>query len=459
MLVSFSVSNFRSFGEEVTLNMVASKRLAADHPNHVIQLPDGRHLLRVAVLYGANAAGKSNLIKAMRFAQSVIDDSSFRSATPFKFDRRISEQPSSFEFRFLIDENIFVYGFDVKRKHIVSEWLSVLKGNDDHLIFERNFHGKTSIEKKTVNRFFSSYDERMDSTLDILCRIELNPDQLFLNRASSIPESAQGKTLSSIIQWLKTDLVTSGPEFENSCQTLDRLDSDETFRKFCTKFLSNVGTGVIDLEVVKGSRTATDFEREYAARYSEYLHGWNCSGYSDARLDPDNPDSVVTRTLLSTHLRDGDETTLAFSEESDGTQHLLELMEFIFPSKSHTRTVVIDELDRSLHPLICWEFIHFFSESCPGARRQLIVTTHEAHLLDQDLLRRDEYWFVEKDPKHQSHLVSLSDFKIRNDLKVQKGYLHGRFGAIPIIGGMDSLERLLNCENPEEVDAAQETSS
>ena len=106
--------------------------------------------------------------------------------------------------------------------------------------------------------------------------------------------------------------------------------------------------------------------------------------------------------------------------------------------------VVLDELDRSLHPLICWEFIRFFSESCPGTHKQLIVTTHEAHLLNQDLLRRDEYWFVEKDVQQQSQLVPLSGFSIRNDLQVAKGYLNGRFGAIPMIGPMDSLEKLLS---------------
>ena len=95
--------------------------------------------------------------------------------------------------------------------------------------------------------------------------------------------------------------------------------------------------------------------------------------------------------------------------------------------------------------MLCWEFIRFFSDSCPGACKQLIVTTHEAHLLNQELLRRDEYWFVEKDANQQSHLVPLSEFSIRNDLQLQKGYLQGRFGAIPVIGSMDELQRLLEC--------------
>ena len=109
-----------------------------------------------------------------------------------------------------------------------------------------------------------------------------------------------------------------------------------------------------------------------------------------------------------------------------------------------TKVFVIDELDRSLHPLICWEFIRLFSETATGARKQLIVTTHEAHLLNQELLRRDEYWFVEKGPDQQSRLVPLSEYKIRNDLQIEKSYLQGRFGAIPVIGSMAEIENLLD---------------
>jgi AAA15 family ATPase/GTPase len=104
--------------------------------------------------------------------------------------------------------------------------------------------------------------------------------------------------------------------------------------------------------------------------------------------------------------------------------------------------------------------VRFFSESCEGARRQLIVTTHEAHLLNQELLRRDEYWFVEKDERTQeTRLVPLTDFRIRNDLKLERGYMMGRFGAIPIICGMRELEALLECTESENANAAETTPS
>ena len=111
---------------------------------------------------------------------------------------------------------------------------------------------------------------------------------------------------------------------------------------------------------------------------------------------------------------------------------------------------VIDELDRSLHPLLAHAFLKFFVESCPGQCQQLIVTTHETHLLDLDLLRRDEIWFVEKDARQQSHLYSLSGLHVRKDLRIEKSYLQGRFGAVPFVGGMEKLRELVECKTGSE---------
>jgi len=111
----------------------------------------------------------------------------------------------------------------------------------------------------------------------------------------------------------------------------------------------------------------------------------------------------------------------------------------------HTRSkvYVIDEFERSLHPLLAYAFLRFFVDGCSGSSQQLIVTTHETYLLDQELLRRDEIWFTEKDAEHQSHLYSLTDMKVRKDLRIEKSYLQGRFGAIPFVGGMEKLKQFL----------------
>ena len=465
MLVSFSVSNFRSFGDEVTLDMVASNKLT-DHPLHIVPIGHtSKHVVRSAMLYGPNAAGKSNLIKAMDYAQQVIrsrNQNYFPYPDSFRFDGANTRKPSSFEFRFLVGEEVFTYGFDAGRSGIESEWLTVLRGERDHIIFERNSEGHTSIGDSPQSIF--SHDEKMSNTLDILCKLPIRRTQLFLNRALSLPDETLGETLNGVIKWLTEDLIIleAGPR---ACDMLDRLYGDSKFKSFAERFLCNVDTGICELGFLEQRRDCDDREREYLrhmeSTVSPYASYGGCSGDTDERLDPDDSSKVIVRQLVSLH-RSADGKSryaLPFSDESDGTQQLLHYLPVLHPAPGRSRVVVIDELDRSLHPKLCWELVRFFSESCPGAQRQMIVTTHEAHLLDQELLRRDEYWLVEKDSTGQSRLTPLTEFKIRNDLNLRKGYLQGRFDALPIIGDITSLAEWLGCTTKEAEHAQEESAS
>lgn len=464
MLVSFSVSNFRSFGDEETLNMIASNKLS-DHPSHRIDLPGtDKAILRSAVIYGANAAGKSNLVRAMSFAQQYIVRGSERpiAAEPFRFGRDEIGKASSFEFRFLIGDHVFAYGFDVTQKSVESEWLTVRVRDDDVVIFERDNTGATRIGDG-AQRVFSA-DPIMKSTLDDLHRIPLRGHQLFLSRAKSIPDESQGETLRSVIRWLTQDLVILRPDHQ-TFDIVDQLASDGEFCQFAAKFLRNVGTGVCGLRVEEQEREANDWERSVIQRsgtsnqsLSRFRFGFGRDD-TDIRAKDDDPNQVVVRRLLADHDSVTDDMSLPFGEESDGTRQLLHFIPFLAAASDASKVVVIDELDRSLHPLICWEFIRFFSETSLLSRKQLIVTTHEAHLLNQELLRRDEYWFVEKDTKQQSRLVPLSEFKARKDLQLERGYLQGRFGAIPMIGSMSELENLLKAQQQERLNATQDTAT
>ena len=459
MLVSFSVSNFRSFGDEETLNMVASNKLT-EHPNHLVPIPGtGKSVLRTALLYGANAAGKSNLVRAMRFAQRMIETQGeeIRGVDSFRFDAESATPPSSFEFRFLISGRVFVYGFDITSKRICGEWLSVVKGDDELVVFERDEADNARIESKTRSLLA---DELTFTTLEKLISLPLRPDQLLLNRAIGIglPDSVQGPTLSAVIRWLTRNLVILNPDHRES-DILDRLDDDDNFCTFAGRFLEGVGTGVGKLKLEKTERDASDYERRLL-KDGGSLKRTGRSRESDVVPMVDGSNRVISRRLIAEHPLPSGSGRLSFSEESDGTRQLLHLMPVLDSPPDEGRVVVIDELDRSLHPLICWEFLRFFSETTPGEHKQLIVTTHEAHLLNQDLLRRDEYWFVEKDAKQQSRLVSLSDFKVRNDLQVEKGYLQGRFGAIPVIGSMTALEQLLQARSTGDIaNASQKATS
>ena len=438
MLISFSVGNFRSFDDEQTLDMVASNKLD-DHPEHLVPIPNtSKSVLRTAVFYGANAAGKSNFVRAMLLAQkTIIDPSSSPPAEPFKFQHDASTKPSSFEFRFMIGSRVFVYGFDILRKKIITEWFCVKKGEADAIVYERDQEGDTTVGPKVKDLF--PEDKTVVAVLTALAELKLRSDQLMLNRIISLPESVQGQVLGSIVHWFTEELLILKADYR-STDLLDRLADDPTLSSFATEFLNSVGTGIGGLRLVEAEREGTEFELRSLSKNFKF------PGIDrDIRLKSDDSSKVIERRLFAQHPGKDGPGELPFSEESDGTQQLIHLMPVLkFPS-SMAKVIVIDELDRSLHPLLCWEFIRFFSETCPGERKQLIVTTHEAHLLNQNLLRRDEYWFVEKDIHQKSKLVSLSDFKVRNDLAIEKGYLQGRFSGVPVIGSMEHLEELLNC--------------
>lgn len=447
MLVSFSVANFRSFGDEVTLKMVASNKLT-NHPSHRVALANtGHDVLRSAVIYGANAAGKSNLVKAMQLAQTLICAGDAKpSISPFRFRRTVETEPSSFEFQFLADGIVYTYGFDVRDNTFSAEWLSAGKTGDDSPVFDRGERGLVVVHGSGARIL----DRNSVDTLTALASLPLRKDQLLLNRASALPETALGTSLGSIINWFSNSLVVL-PANSRSPDLFKRLYEDIRFRKFCARFLDNIGTGVGNLDFVVTSREANEIERNYVSRYPQRMpRHWSGADDTEVVPSPDNPGVLEIRKLFAQHRVSPRMYSLPFAEESDGTRAILNLMPILAGKADDSHVFVIDELDRSLHPLICWEFIRFFSESCPGAHRQLIVTTHEAHLLNQDLLRRDEYWFAEKDRYQQTKLISLNKFKIRQDLKVEKGYLAGRFGAIPVIGGMHEIENLLECEEGEE---------
>jgi len=436
MLVSFSVSNFRSVGEEQTLNLVASAKVT-DHRNHLVPIGStGQSVVRAAVIYGANAAGKSNLVRAMKLAQKMILQGA-RLLTPparFRFDKDFQSKPTSFEFRFLTIGRVFTYGFDTAVRDIQAEWLTVLDKGEDQVVFERDKAGKTHLGSQIASLF--PHDKQLRNLLTALEVLPLTSTQLLLNRVTTLPNEALGETLKAIVGWLTKQLLILLPDHRSS-DLLDRLYEDSEFRKLAENFLGAVGTGVGGLAF---ETEEVDLEGP-RARIGPVR---NARRLNDVKQKADDPARGIRRQVLAIHPGSDSLTRLPFGEESDGTIQLLHLMPVLASAPKETKVVVIDELDRSLHPLLCWEFIRLFSETAPGAHKQLIVTTHEAHLLNQDLLRRDEYWFVEKDKRQQTQLASLSDFKVRNDLKIEKGYLQGRFGAIPFIGSMIEIEKLLN---------------
>lgn len=459
MLVSFSVSNFRSFGEEVTLNMVASGRYQ-DHRAHVMPLPGvDRSVVRTAVIYGANAAGKSNLIKAMDYAQKWILGQSdrVRPVDAYAFQADARDRPTSFEFRFVAAGKIFAYGFDVLRQSIQGEWLALVNDEDDEVIFERDAQGHSTVNEAVLRKRFPN-DTKILDVLTSLSKNDLNDTQLFLESVREVRAVSQGATMAAVVQWLTRTLVVIPMEQAHE-SILRRLSRDPEYLYFAEALLGNVGTGIHRLQIEERNLR---IPKEMEGSFDDLARHVSEDPDADTfySRNPQTPDRFVARSLMAYHMRKGKDYKLPMSDESDGTRRLLALAPLLTAGDKEARVFVIDELDRSLHPLLCWQFLRLFADTMPGAHRQLVVTTHEAHLLNQELLRRDEYWFMEKDETQQSRLVPLSDYQnVRKDLQLEKGYLNGRFGAVPIIGRVDDIEALLALPGKDSVSDAAETTS
>ncbi len=443
MIISFTVSNFRSFSDETTFSMVASKRFQGHHESHLVPIPDSdEHLLKVGVIYGANGAGKSNLFRALAYMRKMVVRGPGRDAQtgrePFRLGA-VAKAPSLFDVTFLLNKKVYRYGFKVDDERITEEWLVEVKGNRERALFERvtSSTGVVTIE--------SSFLKKLGDKHAALATVGGPKNQTFLYTLRSTLEfSEMDPTLKFIISWFMYDLTLIAPTapFRSLGGYMLRKDS---FREFASRFLQAASTGVDRLEIEQEAISEEKVRKLLPERTAAQLisgsipHAQTRDG-SDIVRDPDNTGKYILLNIKAKHdAPNGHSIGFDLTEESDGTQRLLNLVPVLERLREESGIFFIDEIDRSMHPQLVWKFIEFFLKSCSGVHRQLLVTTHESNLLDLELLRRDEIWFAEKNQEGASQLYSLADFKVRKDLSIQKHYLQGRFGAIPFLGDIDRL--------------------
>ena len=449
MIVSFSVSNFRSFSPEETFSLAASNRLATSHIDHTVPIPDSSDkVLRVAVLYGANGAGKSNLFKALRYLKSVAlqlrKKNSGTGRQVFRFGNGTSA-PSTFDLQFIVKDKLYRFGFKVDDQRITEEWLVRVVGGREKTVYERvtDGAGKVTIEAPG----FAAVGEKLNA----LATVGGPQNQSFLATVHlTLNTSDIGEELGEILAWFK--------------ESLHLIEPNSSYRALGHSFIKNPDLVQFAGDFLKSSSTGVDHL---------YLRKTEIFEDELRRLLPEGVVSKVLKDLVEGedhtalfNLRDGREllverkggkryygiaiqaahkdqaenvVALDLTDESDGTRRLLNLIPALHHLRKNGGIFFIDEIDRSLHPILVWKFLDFFLKSCAGVQGQIIVTTHESNLLDLDLLRRDEIWFAEKDQEAATRLYSMTDFKVRNDLEIRKHYLHGRFGAVPFLGDLDRL--------------------
>ncbi|HBY63344.1 MAG TPA: hypothetical protein DEH78_26270 [Solibacterales bacterium] len=437
MIVSFSVSNYRSFHQEETLSLVASKRLES-HPGHVSPIPaSDQGVLRAAVLYGANGAGKSNLFKALHFMKSLAVRVPSNPVGARRDVFRLSDgsAPTVLDLQFIANGQLYRYGVELDDRFVRGEWLFRLNRGRELRVFERETAESGSVTVRHVWR---------KDKLRALATVGGPPHQTFLSSVcANLQKPDMDPHLRATADWFAKhlQLIPPGATF-SGLPTV--LEGDTPFREFAASFLRAGATGLEDLAVEAADFDWQEFERivpEVVKRLSEQPQSSQES--TELLTVDDGVDFHVAAgarrckriMVKGVHLNAaGRPVKFPLTEESDGTIRLLNLV----PALHRPAVYFIDEIDRSLHPILAREFLSYFLRHSP-AESQCLTTTHESGLLDQDLLRRDEIWFAEKDSGGATHLYSLLDFNVRNDLEIRKHYLQGRFGAVPFTAPLENL--------------------
>lgn len=438
MLVQFAVENFMSFRDKAVFSLRALEGAPASQAYVDNQ---GLRLLRCAAIYGANASGKSNLVRALSFCQQL-----FLSGTksnqripvkPFRLDPERNRGPSQFEFELLLSGTMYSYGFRIDAKTVLEEWLfQTPSGHDEELVFERRFEG---VNPERAEFEFGPVFRNDTNRLQFVGFVGegTRRNQLFLHEAveRNVVE------LEPVLNWFRGGLKLIGPETEYA-SLVQRVHEDPGFRAFLGSYLAGADTGIAGLTTMK---TELPLKPNVRDEVQDMLaRGLVPSATSSEHTVTVEGGNLVTLRLRTQH-RDshGQEVQFAVEEESDGTRRLMHLAPSLHSSGQAAGTSVIDELDRSLHPLLTRKFVRDFLNGNPQSQEQLIFTTHDTNLLSRDLLPAEAVWFVEKDPKGSSHLYSLAEFdpaqleQLGDSLEA--GYLSGRFGAIPFFADRKKL--------------------
>lgn len=454
MLIRFNVKNFLSFstqedGSAEEFSMIAGK---VRSKNEHIYEDKNIKLLKFAAVYGANASGKSNLVKAMDFMKkTVIEGLPVEHTEKYcKVKPENKEKPSYFEIEIMLGKKYYAYGFEVilSQSKFISEWLVELTAdNKEKVIFTRDIEKgeyqlggplKSTGLKDKMNVYAG--DIRGDSTVLLL-------QVMNQNKANLYQEHSRADILRYIFLWIKSSLDINFPDTPISSYSYMIREND--IAEIC-RVISAFGTGITDFKKIeltddevaeRMKRVSREIGKEFQKIVEEAKVIPTRKGLMFCVLGKNESDITLLEVEKGGGVEDIKAYTLQFahgknnilfelSEESDGTRRLLDLLEILLTAES--KTYVIDELDRCLHPSLSYKFIETFMERAAKRNVQLIVTTHESRLMDFDLLRRDEIWFVEKNKVGESHMYSLEEYNERFDKKIDKAYLEGRYGGVPI---------------------------
>ena len=406
MLIEFSISNFRSFRDRQTLSMVAAPRLRRKENTFDPELPgeDFPALLKSVAIYGPNASGKSNLVQAFRVITGLAGlvpqpTRQQLPVAPFRFDPALAKSPSRFELHFAFGGMRYQMTLALTKERVEEESLCCFPKGSETLLYARKYtHGRDSYE-------FGDTLEGGQALHDAWSKLTA-PDRLFLAQAVA-NSSEELRQLRAPLSWLTMRLLIMAPGPPDPQRTLKSLSA---------------------LMHMKGL-DGTEAIRELTS----FIHDLDIP-VTRLRLDSEQEGAADVRAVL-THRTASGEALFDFDDESTGTQNLIGfyLPWFVLQASKNEIgcSLVADELDTSLHPNIVAELVR--RHNLRGGLSQLIFTSHDTHLMDTKLLRRDQIWLTERDANGATQLRSVHDFEGRESEDVEKRYYEGRYRGLPIV--------------------------
>lgn len=446
MLIRLVVENIFSFGERKEFNTIPNNLLKTlKHHRYDI---DGFNVLKTSSIYGANGAGKSNLIKSLNLFQKLITNEAIPfklKNTQFKFNIDPNKKNQTFAIEFIQDDTPFYYGIELTDSIISTEELyaSGLGQKPDKLIFER----KTDENEKTKITFLKEFEEDEKSQLlkSILLEEFIKPDKPVL-RLLSNRENKYLKNVKKAYKWFDETLEIITPDSQPSALA-HKIDKDISFKNYAKDIMCSFNIGITGL--ISEKKEINDFfgdgneneieELTKALNESSVKMIGLRSKRGEELIVVEENDKIWVKSLSLEHTgKNGNIAIFGLDEESDGTIRLLDFVPAFRDVITKHKVFVIDEIERSIHPLLIKEMLKKFSLDTE-TKGQLIFTTHESNLLDQEIFRQDEIWFTEKDDNGSTDLYSLSDFKEHKTIDIRKGYLNGRYGSIPFLGNLEDL--------------------
>jgi AAA15 family ATPase/GTPase len=425
VLISFGVENFRSYKEKKTLLMTASP--GKELPNNVMELPDLElSLLRTAALYGPNASGKSNLLKAMHCLSGLVSSPLqvhrplTPTATPFALDPACGQKPTRFEVRFLMEGVLYEYALGKMGDRVEEERLNVHRpGGRKQEWFERNGGGNVKLNKTLFRALQRPVEELAGDRIPVM----------------AVVGAFDHTHLSEPSHWLARNLGIRGgfgglPYYpprlahRRAPWTASLYHTNERFRSWVSAILRHADLGVARVEVEVSEVKIQSMGVQSLGGTVEQVRE-----ITENRYDP---------YFVHTG-EEGFTARFPLDEESQGTKRLFSLLAPFYEVLEAGEVVVLDELGSSLHPALAREIIRMFHDPRLNPKgAQLILATHDSSLLGGQLFRRDQVWFTEKSTGGATDLYSLNDIKdVRAEDPIEKGYLRGRYGAIPFFGKFD----------------------